>query len=523
MIRAGFLSLRAAIARPTSDDHHCPAVRRKYVLAAAILASSLGFIDGSVVAIAIPAIRTALGATFAEAQWIHNGYVLLLSALILVGGAAGDRFGQRDVFAAGIVVFVLASLWCGLATTPTMLIVARIVQGLGAAFMVPGSLALIARNYPAEIRGRAIGLWAAISGIAAALGPVAGGAILTLAGAPAWRWLFLINLPLGAVALALIFARVPRDRPVIGGALDWTGAVLVTFGLGLMAYGLTVASKAAAGGIAMIAGFGGAAMLIAFVVWEGRVKMPMMPLSLFRSKVFSGANGLTFLLYFALGGVLFFLPMTLIQAWHLPEAQAGAIFLPFTLVMAGLSQYAGRLSDRLGTRLPLTLGPLVTGLAFAWLAAVLRWQDFWFGIIPAMLLLGAGLGLAVPVLSSAVMLAADDDRAGAASGINNAVARVASLFAVAGLGIVAATVYQASIAAMSMPADVVASLQAAGFGEPLAGKGLGHAAQTAHAHAMVVTMQVLAMITAVLSLMSAAIAWTTQSGRRQTVDSRQTG
>jgi MFS family permease len=182
----------------------------------------------------------------------------------------------------------------------------------------------------------------------------------------------------------------------------------------------------------------------------------MMPLSLFRSKSFSGANGLTFLLYFALGGVLFYLPMTLIQAWRLPEAQAGAIFLPFTLVMAGLSQYAGQLSDRLGTRLPLTLGPLITGLALAWLAAVLRWQDFWFGIIPAMLLLGAGLGLAVPVLSATVMQAASDDRAGAASGINNAVARVASLFAVAGLGIVAAMVYQASIAAMSMPADLVA-------------------------------------------------------------------
>ncbi|HSG94598.1 MAG TPA: MFS transporter, partial [Afifellaceae bacterium] len=246
-------------------------------------------------------------------------------------------------------------------------------------------------------------------------------------------------------------------------------------------------------------------------VWESRAKTPMMPLSLFRSKSFSGANGLTFLLYFALGGILFFLPMTLIQAWRLPEAQAGAIFLPFTLVMAGLSQYAGRLSDRLGTRLPLTLGPLITGLAFAWLAAVLRWQDFWFGIMPAMVLLGAGLGLAVPVLSTAVMQAADDDHAGAASGINNAVARVASLFAVAGLGIVAAMTYQASIIAMSMPADVTAPLRAAGFGEPLAGRSLGQAAHDAHAHAMVVSMQVLAAITVVLSLMSAAIAWATQT------------
>jgi MFS family permease len=266
MIRAGFLSLRAAIARPTSADHHCPAARRKYVLAAAILASSLGFIDGSVVAIAIPAIRSALGATFGQAQWIHNAYVLLLSALILVGGAAGDRFGQRDVFAAGVVVIVLASLWCGLAATPAMLIAARIVQGLGAAFMVPGSLALIARNYPAEIRGRAIGLWAALSGIAAALGPVAGGAILTLAGEAAWRWLFLINLPLGAAALVLIFARVPRDRPVNAGALDWAGAVLVTLALGLMAYGLTAAGAGGNGGPGIFAGFGGAAILVAFLV-----------------------------------------------------------------------------------------------------------------------------------------------------------------------------------------------------------------------------------------------------------------
>ena len=482
--------------------HHCPRADRPYVLVVAVLASSLGFIDGSVVSVAIPAIRASLGADFVEVQWVANAYTLLLSSLILVGGAAGDRFGQRDVFAAGIGLFMAASLACAFAGSPLGLIAWRALQGIGAAFMVPGSLALIAKNIPRAERGRAVGIWAAAAGVSSALGPLLGGWVLASFGDAAWRWIFAINLPSGLVALALLFWRVPRDRPERRGGLDGQGALLVTAGLGLVAYALTAAGEGKAPDwlLIAVAALAGAVLLAAFLAWERRAAAPMMPLDLFASRAFSGANALTFLLYTALAGVLFYLPMTLIQARGYSAAWAGGVFLPFTLVMAFLARFAGGLVDRRGLRLPLTLGPLITAAAFLFLALAVASGAFWSAVVPAMALLGVGMGLAVSPLSTAVVLAADDDRAGTASGINNAVARIASLFAVAGLGAVAAAVFAWTSADPALVGE--------GFGAPLAGLEAG--AKAARDLAMIRGFQAVAAATAVLAVLSAAVAWFTQ-------------
>ncbi|UXN74746.1 MFS transporter [Devosia sp. A8/3-2] len=274
---------------------------RHFVLIAAIPASSMGFIDGSVISIAIPAIRADLGATLADAQWISNGYLLFLSALILLGGAAGDRFGLRTTFGWGIVAFVLASMVCALAPTPLVLVVARAVQGAGAAFMVPGSLAIIAKAYPREERGKAIGIWAAASSLTSIAGPIIGGFVLTAFGDWSWRLVFAINLPLGGIALALLWFKVRADRPEAGRRLDVVGAALATLALMLIAYGLTGDGSESTPGLLHMAAFVGAGLVLGviFLVWEARTTAPMLPLGLFANKAFSGANGLTFALYFA--------------------------------------------------------------------------------------------------------------------------------------------------------------------------------------------------------------------------------
>jgi len=331
--------------------------RRRLVLIATILASSLGFIDGSVVSVAIPAIRSDLGASFSQIQWVANAYTLLLSALVLVGGAAGDRFGQARMFGAGIAVFSLTSIGCALAGSAEQLIAWRAVQGLGAAFMVPGSLALIARSYPADQRGKAIGLWSMASGIAAALGPILGGFLIDAGGAPAWRWIFWINPLPGLITLAFLYlARIPDDSKKRA-SLDIPGALLATFGLGALAFGLSQASEAGVNVVSVAAWLvAGTLALLTFLLWEARSPAPMLPLSLFRIRTFNGANLLTFFLYFALAGSLFFLPMTLIEALSLPEAHAGSVYLPFTVVMAVVARLSGGMTDRLADHRPVIPG-----------------------------------------------------------------------------------------------------------------------------------------------------------------------
>lgn len=483
-----------------SQDIAAPDSRR-FVLVAAILASSMGFIDGSVISIAIPAIRADLGATLGDAQWVSNGYLLFLSALILLGGAAGDRFGLRKVFGLGIIVFVAASLVCAMAPTPLILIIARAIQGMGAAFMVPGSLAIIAKAYPREERGRAIGIWAAASSLTSILGPIIGGFLLTALGDWSWRLVFAVNLPLGLIALSLLWFKVAPDRPEAGKRLDVIGAVLATIALMLIAFGLTGDGSESVPPLSHTILWCGAGLVLTavFLVWEHRTKAPMLPLRLFANRGFSGANGLTFALYFALGGTMFFLPMTMIGGWGESPATVSLALLPMGVLLTALSSFSGAWSDRFGPGPLIALGSLIVAAAFTSLGLTAPLQNVWFAVLPSIALLGLGMGLVVSPLSMAVMTSVDDRETGVASGVNNAVARVAGLFAVAFLGAVVAQVFEQGLGELAelsiffgVPAPDLSQTQEV----------VQHAATNS-------AFAVVCYITAGLSLVSAAIAWLT--------------
>ncbi|TIO06254.1 MFS transporter [Mesorhizobium sp.] len=487
-------------------DTFCPQSRRRFVLIAAILASSLGFIDGSVLAIATPAIRVDLGASLAEAQWISNAYALTLSALILAGGAAGDRFGLRRAFVAGIVLFIAASLACAVAPNPGVLIAFRALQGIGAAIMVPGSLAIIAKAYPKKERGRAIGIWAAASALTTALGPVLGGLVLSAFGDGIWRAIFAINLPLGLVSIYLLLAKVPADAPTEKRSLDLGGAGLATLAFGALAYGLTSMSDKGEGLMPGPSIAAGGVLLVAFIVFERRQREPMIDLSLFRIGAFAGANVATFFLYFALSANLFYLPMLLIAGWGLSAAEVGFIFLPLSALIALLSGPVGQWSDRIGPRFPIASGSLVVAAAFAGLAllAYAGIHNFWMGVFPMMALMGLGMALVVSPLSTAIMTAVEDRDTGAASGINNAVSRIGGLIAVAAMGSLAAGVYAGVLnGGAGIP----------GFGEP-APAGLAPDLDAARLAASDAAFAAVALVTALLCLLSAIVAWTTVSGER---------
>ncbi|MEM8629825.1 MAG: MFS transporter [Pseudomonadota bacterium] len=468
------------------DSDFCAASRRRLVLIAAVLASALGFIDGTVVAIALPAMRDSLGAGLAGAQWISNAYMLPLGALILVGGAAGDRFGLGRIFAGGIALFVIASLFCAVAPTTETLIAARVAQGIGAAFMVPGSLAIISRTYPREERGRAIGIWAAASAMTTALGPIIGGLVLSFGGPETWRLIFAVNLPLGALALWLLWRSVERDKPRTDRPLDVPGALLATLGLGLVAWALTGSEHGDDTAPQMLPLAVGFAALLAFVAVEARSAHPMVPLALFKSRVFSAANLLTFTLYFGLSALLFYLPMTVIGGWGLHEATVSLTLVPLTVFISAMSGPVGSWADRVGPGLPIGIGAALVAIAQVAIALGMPYQNFWGLLFPAMCLFGLGMGFVVSPLSTAVMGAVDEEASGTASGVNNAVARVAGLIAVAAMGGVAAAAYDAASGS-------------AGFGSLSAEP--GHAAASSTAFAAV------AWATAGLSALSALVAF----------------
>ncbi len=474
------------------------------VLVATILASGMAFMDGSVVTVALPAIRSGFGAGFAAGQWTANAYTLTLAAFTLLGGAAGDAFGLRRVFMLGIALFGLASAACGLAWSTESLIVARAIQGVGGALMVPGSLALIAAHYPPGLRGRAIGTWAAASSIAPAIGPVVGGLLVDHG---SWRAIFLINLPIAVLALLLCWLRVPHDAPRGAVKMDWTGGVLAVIGLGLAAYGLTGLADPAAGGPAFNLGLtaAGVLVLILFVVVEARSAAPMMPLSLFRSASFTGVNLLTLLLYFGLSGALFFLPTALIEAHGYPAALAGSVFIPFVIVMGVLSRFGGGLADRIGTRPCLTAGPIITGLAFLALAPAVADGGYGTAVVPAMLLMGLGMGITVAPLSTAVMNAAPAGRSGAASGINNAVARVAGLLAVASLGLAVGIGF--AIALQGESGAAADALRAAGFGAAPAGDAADAAGAALRARATIAGFGAATILCGVLAILAGIVGW----------------
>ena len=436
-----------------------PAVSRRnqrWTLIVAILGSSMAFIDGSVVNVALPAIQEALAASTARMQWVVNAYMLFLGALMLLGGAAGDRWGRRRTFELGVVMFGVASVACGLSPDSLALVLARAVQGAGGALLVPGSLALISAHFDEEGRGRAIGTWAAFSALTTAAGPLLGGWLVDMV---SWRAIFLINVPFVAVTLWASRRHVPESRPEGAGPLDWGGGVLAVAGFGALTSGLIAASGRGLLDVA-VAGptLAGVVLLMGFVAVEARVSNPMLPLALFRSRAFAGANVLTVLLYCALSAVLFLLPFNLIAVRGYSATQAGGALMPFTLVLAGLSRWAGGLSQDGSGRWPLILGPLVVAAAFGLLALPGGHGPYWRDFLPGLLALGLGMAISIAPLTTTVMNAVDDRHAGTASGVNNAAARIAGLLAVAVLGTLAVAAYgsrlEDRLASLDLPTPV---------------------------------------------------------------------
>jgi EmrB/QacA subfamily drug resistance transporter len=412
--------------------HYAPA----WTLAASILASSLAFVDGSVTSVALPAIKQDLSASAAELQWVVNAYLLPLSALLLLGGAAGDRFGRRRMFIGGIAGFALASLACALAPSLQLLLAARFVQGASAAMLMPNSLALLGSVYSGEARGKAIGTWAAVTTVCAAIGPLLGGWLIATVG---WRAIFYLNLPLAAGAVVLAVLRVDETREGKD-KLDWAGVGTATLALGALTWGLTVLSGAQprleAGLVSAAAGL----VALGLFVWiEARQgEHTSMPLALFGTMSFGGLTLLTFLLYGALGATFVLIPYILIENHGFTPVAAGAALLPIPVILGGASRFMGALAGRIGPRWPLTLGPLVVAVGFTLTARLQTGASYWSTLFPALVVVAIGMAGAVAPLTTAVMASVDKRHVGTANGFNSAIARTGGLIATALLGSVLA-------------------------------------------------------------------------------------
>lgn len=437
----------------TAEPAALRSARGRWIILATMLGSGVAFLDGSVVNVALPAIGRDIGGTFALLQWVLDAYLLTLGALLLLGGALGDRYGRKRVFSVGLVLFTLSSLGCGLAQGGGQLIAARLLQGVGGALLVPGSLALINASVREDDRGRAIGTWAGLTGIASAIGPFVGGWLVDTA---SWRWVFLINLPIAAIALWITGKHVPESRdPNTSGAPDLPGAVAVTLGLTGTVYALietpTHGWSTGTVAAAVVGTFG----LLSFPLIESKQHHPLLPLGLFRSRQFVGANLTTFTVYGALSAALFLLSLQLQQTLGYSALEAGVSTLPITIIMLLLSSHMGALAQRVGPRGPMTIGPMVCAAGLVLMTRIVPGSGYVATVLPAVLTFGVGLSITVAPLTSAVLASVSQRHGGVASGVNNAVSRVAGLLAVAVL-------------------PSLADLSGTGTGEPL-GQGYGTA------------------------------------------------
>ncbi|HET7872985.1 MAG TPA: MFS transporter [Terriglobales bacterium] len=490
--------------------------RGRWILAACILGSSLAFIDGTVVNVALPNMQTALHASLSDLQWVVESYALFLAALLLVGGSMGDIYGRRRIFMVGVAIFAAASAWCGFAASVHQLVVARAVQGMGAALMVPGSLAIITASFPEKDRGRAIGTWSGFTGITTAIGPVLGGWLVQHL---SWRWVFFINLPIAAAVVVISLLHVPESHAESAGhRLDGPGALLITGGLGGMVFGLIEAPNYGWGHPLVWGSLAaGVVLTSAFLRLEARRAKPLLPLELFRSRNFSGANLLTLFLYAALGAVLFFLPFNLIQVQGYTPTQAGAANLPVIVILFLLSRWSGGLVTRYGPGLPLALGSIVAGAGFLLFARPGINGSYWSTFFPATAVLGLGMSGVVAPLTTTVMNSVPREQAGVASGVNNAVSRMASLLAIAVFGIVVLH---------SFATGLNKNLAQAGLADPARARieeqkgrltqielptgltvGQQREAKSAIDQAFVAAFRRIMSIAAVLAGLSAAIAW----------------
>jgi EmrB/QacA subfamily drug resistance transporter len=503
----------AAIRSETSGNP-CKPEAGPWVLAATILGSSMAFIDGTVVNVALPALQASLHATVVDIQWVIESYGLFLSALILVGGALGDSVGRRLMFLLGVGVFAAASVGCGLSSTISQLVIARCVQGVGAAALVPGSLAIISASFDEKSRGQAIGTWSGFTAITTALGPVLGGWLVEHA---SWHWVFFINVPVAAVVIALSLWHVPESRSSTARKVDWLGAVIATVGLAGLVYGLL---ESAALGWSHVRVIGslivGVGFLMLFPFVEERVAAPMVPLGLFKSRTFGGANLLTLLLYAALGIFFFLFPLNLIQIQGFSATATGAAALPMILIMFFLSRWSGGLVGRYGPRTPLIIGPLIAAAGFLLFAVPSVGSGYWTSFFPAFVILGLGMAVSVAPLTTVVMGSGEQDHAGTASGINNAIARVAGVLAVAIFGIVMVSTFshrlQQLVAGLQLDPGILHEIQssAAKLGgldvPPNLEARTSVAVRTSVAQAFVFGFRTVMLLCAGLSVASAAVA-----------------
>jgi len=475
----------------------------------------MAFIDSTVVNVALPALQASFRATVVDVQWVVESYGLFLGALILVGGSLGDLFGRRLMFVVGVIIFAVASICCGAASNLHQLIIARSVQGVGAALLVPGSLAIISSSFDETSRGRAIGTWSGFTAITAAIGPVLGGWLVEQA---SWRWAFFINLPLAAAVISISLWRIPESRSVAVARVDWLGAMVVTLGLGGLVNGfiesVNLGWRHPLVFGSLIVGFG---CLIAFVFVEAGGASPMVPLTLFASRSFTGANLLTFFLYAAIGIFFFLFPLNLIQVQAYSATAAGAAILPLILLIFLLSRWSGGLVARYGAKVPLLIGPLIVAFGFVLFALPSVGDSYWRAFFVAIVVLGLGMAITVAPLTTVVMNSVDQGRIGAASGINNAVARIAGVLAVAVLGIVMVNAFGArldsKLASFSLPPSTLHDIRAdeiklAGLRlPPSLNPSTGTAIRESIREAFVFGFRLIMLICAGLSAASAAAAW----------------